>query len=133
MGMPEDVGLYLVSKSRVTALGTDYFINWLPESPDIAVVLTETSAPAPEYTLGGENNPAVLQYGLQVRVRGTITGAQAARTLIENVWRDLDIVDRTLSSTRYYRIAPTGGPMYLGRDANERPEFTANFIGEVAV
>jgi hypothetical protein len=132
MGMPEDVASHLVSTGRITALGTDCFINWMPETPDAVVVLTETGGSAPEYSLGGSQPPVLRSYGLQVRVRGAITGAQAARTLIENIWSDLGLVSsRTINSTVYHVIVPVSSPMYLGRDTNERPEFTANFIAEV--
>lgn len=127
--MIDDVAAFLVSKgiTGVSALGTDLFINWMPEKPDTLTVLTETAGRTPYYLMGGAT--PVESPGFQVRCRGPIAGAAETRDRIRSIWDALvNLSGATLNGHAYINIEAADSVAYLGRDVNSRPEYVANFM-----
>ncbi len=119
----EDIKDVLESSAvGIGTFGTDLFVSKEPSEPDACTTIYDTPGQEPE---------AGYRYdrpGVQVRVRGTAGGYQAAYAKIEDVKEALHgLGDETWNGTRYVGIWATGDPNFLGYDDNGRPIFTINF------
>ena len=128
-----DIAAYIASKGRGTlpAIGPPVvvgtiFTNNKPSNPDAVICVFGYAGLPPDWT----NTNKYDRPSVQVLVRGAKNGAGAARTLIENIYKDLDgLTSITLSGTFYQRIEATqSGPTMLSQDdGNGRTEFVMNF------
>ena len=124
MTAEDDLAVYLAAKGRGT-LASTIFVNDKPSTPDAVICLFGYAGQPPEWTSTGRyDRPSV-----QVLVRGAKNAAGAARTLIENIYKDLDgLTDTTINGTYYQRIeAVQSGATPMGKDENGRIEYVWNF------
>lgn len=104
------------------------FNSWMPETPDLAVaVMAEPGLPQTS------NLPTDLP-GLQVLVRGPRYDTRTAFELARQVYSHLACLDGiTLDADGADEIRVIGctplqsGPVPIGRDSNDRPEWSLNF------
>lgn len=93
-----------------------------PTTPDTTVTIFRTGGPSP-------NPKFKIDYPtVQIRVRGTKGGYQAAEAKVQSV-KDalLGIFSQDINSDRIVSLSMMGDPMQLPYDDNERPIFVANF------
>lgn len=115
----EEVATYLAAQSQIGgASGWSHAIGYVPDSPDKIVGLFRFGGRFPLGTDGLERP------GVQLRVRAAdyATASAKAVTLFD-LLRAAGPNDAT--GVRY--LHATSSPISIGRDANERPEFTINF------
>jgi len=116
---------YLVAQSQGTfAAPTGWSINigrWA-DVPDTVILVNHT---------GGRNPFPHLLYNepsVQVAVRGSKSGYEAARTKIRQIVNVLlGFTSQTLQGDVYRSCNQIGDVSYLGQDDNTRPIFSANF------
>ena len=120
-----DIAYYLQSKGRGT-LGSTIFVNDKPTTPDALICVFSYAGSPPDRTYDTSGN---ARPNIQVWVRGAINGAGAARTLAETIFNDLDgLANTDISGNRYVGImANQSSPNHLGKDANNRMEYSVNF------
>jgi hypothetical protein len=119
------VAAYLVS----TGLGTSttVFTNYKPPSPDNVYCVFGYAGSPPDRTHDGSGN---AHPGIQVWVRDT--SAATARTRIESVFNLLDgIANVTMSSVFILGMDAVSSPIPMGRDENNRVEYSLNFATTV--
>jgi len=126
MATLDDIGTYLASQVGSLTLGTNLFLGRLPDDPDTCVALYEYGGETPVSTMGGDAMPPVEQPRIQVNVRAP--GYPSAHTLALSVWTALEaILNETLTSTRYHRVAAIQSPFPLERDSADRVIFAQNY------
>ena len=130
MGAIEDVYKYLTT-GTATVNSSRCFVNLMPNDPDAAVALIETPG-LPSERVFNRNLPLFERLRVQVLVRGTTNGSQAARTLAENVWIQLvKVANQQLTGAStgftYLAIEDVQPPAYIGRDDRNRPLYSANY------
>lgn len=117
-----DILNLLIARGLATT-GSAY-VNWFPPNPDDVVSVFAYAGGAVERThdSSGNANPSI-----QVRVRSA--SATTARLKIQNIFNHLDgITNTTIGGSFVLRIeALNSGPIPLGRDENNRTEYTWNF------
>lgn len=125
----DDVVAYLEAFTPTLSLtfATNLYAGLLPDSPDATVALFEYAGPAPIYLMGPRTLPAIAQPDLQVIVRDI--NYPMARQSAEAVARALEeIVNETVNTTFYERVARKQDPFFLRRDAvKTRVYFCCNF------
>lgn len=119
-----DIGEYLVSKGRATAIGTDLFLDYMPNEPDSAICITEYG------TAGIPVAVSALSRRVQIFVRD-IKASQAKRKVWE-IFNDLDRPqdDRQfhLTPTRWTMAMAIQQPTPLGPDKNSRFQYVFNVV-----
>lgn len=132
MGMIEEIGTYLAASTAIGALGTDLFLNVLPESTRVVVGVLEAPGGQPQYVLAG-SKAAYNTASIDVLARSTVgpsgvANPTAARQRIQHVWNRLSAVaNQTLSGSTYLRIEPDNEPYLLDRDERGRVVFGCSF------
>lgn len=130
--MIEEIGTYLAGSTAIGALGTDVFLNALPESTRVVVGVLEAPGQPPEFVLGS-TPPAYSRASIDVLVRSTVGPSgysipTNARARIQRVWNRLSAVTNTsLSGSTYLRIEPTSEPYLVDRDEKGRVVFGCSF------
>lgn len=108
--------------------GGTLFLDELPADPEAAVALARYSA--------GESS-ASLPYdtvSVQARVRAARADRRTAAVLAQDIYdrlHGLGSVELPGGLWLCLCVGSQGGPIYLGRDANHRPEWTVNFRAEL--
>ena len=131
--MIEEVGTYLTSSTTIGTLGTDVFLNVLPETTRVTVALFENAGQAPSHTIGGRV-AAFTQPSVEILVRSTagsggIANPSNARAKIQRVYNRLSTVaNQTISGSTYLRIVPEGEPYLYDRDEQGRVVFACSFV-----
>lgn len=111
-------------------VGTSIFIGLMPDSPDAAVVLYESPGPGVIEHFGG--GISLDHITIQVSVRGARDDYPTARNLADDIRKYLAAVtEETVSGVRILRMRPEGYVNSIGRDDEDRPLFTMNFIATV--
>lgn len=132
MGMIEEIGTFVAGSTAIGALGTDVFLNVLPESTRVVVAIIEEVGGPPSYALGGAV-PIHTNASIEVLVRSTagqMGGANPtnARQKMQRVWNRLaSVQNQSLSGSTYLRIEPQNEPHLVERDAQGRVVFSAEF------
>ena len=122
MTAESDIAARLASAGFGT-LGTDLFINTLPATPDNCISVSGYAGSPPERTHDTSGN---ARPGIQVRVRNT--SAATGRTVIENIFNYLDGSGNvSLSSVFFLSIDAVQSPFPMGKDENNRTEYSVNF------
>lgn len=106
-----------------TNYGSTIYVDYKPPTPDNVICVFGYAGRAPDWTHDsrGHGRP-----GVQVWVRHT--SAATGRTLIEEIFNELDgITNTTLSDVYYEGIFANQHPEPMGRDENGRAEFAVNF------
>ena len=126
MAFLTDIATYLDTQLASLTVGTNLFAGVLPETPQTAVALFESTSMPPMETHGTGTRPVIERPRLQVIVRSS--DYAGARSLADDVWEVLQAVSgQTFSGTRYLRIASIDSPQFLDRDSQQRPRFTTNY------
>jgi hypothetical protein len=130
----DDIAVFLAAVGLAQgpwAIGTNIFIDVLPETPDFCMSLKQYAGRGPQQVYGGR---VAYEYPrLQVRCRGHNRSSQTggyteAMTLSNDVLKALvAISNQTLSGVYYLSVNPLSSPVLLNRDANDRPVFVCNY------
>jgi hypothetical protein len=98
----------------------------IPDTPDTAISLYETSGMASDFVLDGARD---VNPGLQVRVRGARNGYLTARGKAEDIDDLLDGIANTVIGTHTYKwIRAVHQPVFLGHEpGTDRPQWSQNF------
>jgi len=105
-------------------------VQWLPSTPDRVVGVFEFSGLPPTGRRDYD------QPGIQIRVRcadgDTVNETEAALAKMDAIYDALhspDYFPQTINGTLYCEmVAQESGVLPLGRDQNNRPEFSRNFV-----
>lgn len=125
MGLAEEIGTFLDTESTRFTLGTNLFLNYLPDTPGTAASIIETPGAAPTHVFAG-NLPAWENARIAVTCRST--SSTKARANMNDAWFQLqEVANETLSNRTYLRISAVQSPFLLERDAQGRVSFQANF------
>ena len=120
-----DLGTY---QADGTTGGTIYLLR-LPSSPDACMAVARYGGPESDAT-DDYDEPSV-----QIRIRGPAgdvrTGEQAAQAVYDGMHA---IGSRTLAGGTWLQdaIGAQSGPIYVGVDGNDRPEWTVNLRCEIS-
>lgn len=126
MGLLDDLGGYLDTQLGSLTAGTNLFYGRLPDDPDVCVALVEYGGEPPVSVMGATVFPVVEQPRLQVLTRAA--GYASASSLAVSVWAVFEgVVNSTIGSTRYHRVAGLQNPFPLERDSQDRVVFAQNF------
>ncbi len=129
MSVVEAIADYLQAQGRGT-VGTDIFIGLMPDSPDTSVTVYESAGPGTIQTFGG--GVALDRVSIQISVRGVRDDYPTARNRAVTIRDTLaSVTEVTQGSVRFVRLDPTGYVNSIGRDEEDRPVFTINFIATV--
>ncbi len=121
----EEVGTFLDAQSTRFSLGTNLWLNYLPNEPDTAASIIETGGNEPQYVLAGDL-PAWENARIAVTCRST--SSATARANINDAFLQLPEVDNeALSGRSWLRIKPVQSPFLLERDERGRVVFQVNF------
>lgn len=120
----DDLSDYLTSGGITTPI----YLGFLPETPDDALLLSETGGFEP--VRGMSANPGqALEVRPTVQVLRRSPSYQRAEVDLLNVFKLLDgMCDRTINGTRYKWIAAMQDPSPLGRDTADRRLRVCNFM-----
>lgn len=105
------------------------FLRKLPDQPDSALAVARYGGPESDSAIGYDM--VMLQY----RVRGPNTDHRLAEAAAQKVYDQLHgLHDRTLPGGTWLvlMIGTQGGPVDIGDDDHDRPEYVVNFRAEVA-
>ena len=122
----QDLGSHLVANmpsGTPLTPGTNLFYGQIPESAGLSVCLIDGAGTAP--VISTEVND-IDQPGVQVMVRGTLGGYQAAYSLISTVVGVLHKTATTINSTTYIIVTKMNEPACIGYDSTNRPVFTCH-------
>lgn len=116
-----------------TGNGGNVFLNYEPPSPDVAVTISGRPGIAEDsFDLPGG------QPGLHVLVRGAAHTERATHELARSIYSSLDHLDGvTLDDGGTDEVFVVGctaqqsEPIPLGRDDNQRPRYSLNFLARI--
>lgn len=118
------LGTYAVSTASTI------FLTELPPTPDQALAVARYSAGESDAALGYDT------LGVQWRARGPNTDYRVAEASAQAVYDQMHgLHDRYLTpggSWLVLMVGTQGGPVWLGKDATNRPEYVVNFRAELA-
>jgi hypothetical protein len=122
----ESIGDYLVTNSYGT-LGTNIFLQVMPETPDVCLAVYENSGSSPEFTMG--SGGIVIDYPmLQIVSRAGREDYPTARDTADSIRNLLSsMVNVTISSVNIMRIEPMGAVNFIGVDNKYRPLVSVNY------
>ena len=129
MAISEAVADKIASDGHGT-VGTNLFIGLMPDAPDACSTVYEGVGPGLIEHFGG--GVALDLVSVQVTIRGARDDYPTARNLALSIRNDLaDITEETVSEVRILRMKPEGYINSIGRDPEDRPLFTINFIATI--
>ena len=118
-----EIADYLVAESVATAVGTDLFADFLPETPDTALAVVMTSGPPSEQGFGQAEPwrefPRMQLLSRAMAYADARANCQAAHDALGKVQAT------TLGTTFYESIAPNA-PFLLKVDATGRAVYALN-------
>lgn len=125
MPLVEELGTYLAAASTRFILGTNTFLNALPDEPGTATSLIEYSGSAPDYTFSGD---LPQNENAKIALTCRSTSSTKARADIRAGWIALQgITNETLSGISWLRCAAIQSPFLFDRDELGRVLFRVNF------
>lgn len=126
----DDIADYL-SSGGIGTVGTDLFKGFMPETPDVAVVVVETGGRSPDRAMGagpGGTTVAMEWPRVQVICRNTQFDYSAARSKAHDVFKLLEgMPTRTINGTAYFWGAAVQSPFPIGRDDDARVLIGCNY------
>jgi hypothetical protein len=136
VSVANSIALYLESISDLDlTFGTNLYADWLPDTPDQAVAVFERPGLPTRLTMtGGTTSGSQAQSLLdspllQIRVRAAQADYAVGNTLMQQVWGNLNglsEIELPPGGLLFHLLNATGFPMFLGRDIQERPEWSLN-------
>lgn len=119
----------LESVRDIISGGRTVYIDKLPDSPDTAVCLYMSGSGSTHNQFAQTQQPqqTAKQRTFQVRVRAEKYGEREARETIEAITDQLNYYRGESAEFSIKAIMYLSGPLPIGRDDKERPEYTANF------
>lgn len=120
----EDLGLGTLD----AATGADIFLGELRDKPDLALAVARYPGGPSDAKLGYDS------VNFQVRVRGPKTDSRIAEQKAQDVYdRMVGLRNRTLPGGTWLClcIGLQSGPVWIGKDANDRHEWTVNLGTEL--
>ncbi len=128
MGMVEEVGTYLAAQSTRFVVGTNLYLNYMPDEPATASVIIEYPGAAPSDVFARKPAVEAPRFQLVCRSSGDGTGPTVGRANIDAAFTTLHQVgNQTLSGSTYLSISALQSPFLLDRDPRGRVEFACNF------
>lgn len=125
MGLIEEIGTFLDTQSTRFALGTNLYLNYLPDEPNTATAIYETGGGPPQHHFAGDL-PAWENQRIAVTCRST--SSTQARANINDAWVQLqEVTNETLSNRSWLRVSAVQSPFLLNRDPRGRVSFQVNF------
>ena len=123
----DDLGDYLTS-GGVGTVGTDIFLNGLPDTPDACVGILETGGLGPTHTMSTGPGNAVLD-SVTVQIMSRAASYPTARTKAQEVHILMDgFAARSINGTEYYWMEARQPPFSLDLDANNRKTVVCNYL-----
>ncbi len=124
MGLVEELGSMLDSASTRFALGTNTFLNALPDEPGTAASLVEYGGGAPDYVFA---NDLPVNENARVQIACRSTSSTRARANANAAWVAVSgIANESLSGHTWLRAKPIQSPFLLRRDEQNRVIFAFN-------
>jgi hypothetical protein len=121
----DDIAQYLADNS-IGTLATNLFKAYLPDKPDSCVVVYDTGGFEPDSYIP-TGNPT-----FQIFVRSTnYTDGKAKVDSIVNLLHRKANIQLVTSGVYFYYIKLMNEPVHIGRDKNERDEFSINLITHI--
>lgn len=106
-------------------LRTDLFRTDAPNTPDDVIIVSEYGGMAP---IRSHSDPANPDEPVRFQVLVRSKQYQQGRNRIETIYRTLDgITNTVIEGVRYRSIMALQTPFPIGRDENQREQFTVNF------
>jgi hypothetical protein len=126
----EDIATYCANQG-IGTLGTDIFVNNLPDTPeypDNLVVFNDTAGFGPDHAMGGpSDNPAFENPSVQVLVQNVYS--ETAINTCYDVFQLLDgLKDQTIDSVVYLLVTALNSPFIIGKDENDRYRVACDFL-----
>lgn len=128
MSAADDVAAYLVAQSHASAVGTDIFVNQLPDTPDEAISVYDTPGLESDQAFndGSAGEAVLIHPAVQVRKRHT-DGDDAMDDAL-GIFNELDGLGKaTLNSVDYEYIKANHMPYLLEIDEKRRPVVVCNY------
>jgi hypothetical protein len=123
----DEFAAFLDSSSTRFTVGTNLWVNWMPDEPDTAATIYETGGLAPVQRFGNDL-PAFERPGFQMICRAA--ASSSARANIHAAWTlAQQVANEELSSKTWLRIEPLQSPFFLERDPRGRYVYAVNFVG----
>lgn len=121
MGLVEELGTFLDTASTRFTLGTNLYLQMLPDEPHTAASITEYPGAAPTQVFAGDL-PAFENARVAITCRST--SSATARANAHAAWVAVQkIANESLSSVSWLRASPIQSPFLLKRDAQGRDVF----------
>lgn len=133
LSLGDEIGTYLAAAGIGLTQGTNLFVSLMPDLPSACVAIIETGGMPPVMTLTGTSGveSKLDRPTFQVRSRADVDGYVAGQTLMQTIYGKLQGVTETkingASFQLFHLIAALQPPVYLGRDAKERHEWSQNY------
>jgi len=127
--MVEEVGAFLAAQlpARFT-LGTNLFLNYMPDEPATATVVIEYPGSPPLDVYARKPAVEAPRFQLVCRSSGDGSGPTVGRDNADAAFMSLHAVgNQTLSGSTYLSISALQSPFLLDRDARGRVEFACNY------
>ena len=133
MSTATEIIAYLISQGVGTAAGTDWFIDVMPNTPDVCQVAYNTGGPAPVRDFGSATFSREYPT-LQLRFRGAPGDSAGPGARAQAAYEAVaGIMAVTLSGTYYYLADPAQVPFILRKDERDRVEWVFNLNTEKEV
>ena len=119
-----------IEDNALATRGTDLFLGVLPPNPSSCCALVEYTGEEPLRTQNEGAAGLSAQGSIRPRVQLLCRASayETGRSLIEQIWRALDVItNQELSGTFYQSVRAMQSPFLLDRDENDRYIFAANF------
>lgn len=124
MGLVEELGTFVDTASTRFTVGTNLFLNALPDEPGTATALIEYAGGEPEFVFAGE---LPVNENARVQVSCRSTSSTKARANANAAWVAVSgIANESLSGKSWLRAKPIQSPFLLKRDEQNRIVFAFN-------
>lgn len=129
MGLVEEVGTYLAAQlSTRFTLGTNLYLNYMPDEPVTSAVIIEYPGAPPTDVFGRKPAIELPRFQLVCRSSGDGSGPTISRANIDAAFTTLHgVANQSLSGSTYLSISAIQSPFLLDRDPRGRVEFACNF------
>lgn len=124
----DDITDYL-SSGGIGTNGTNLFAGFLPEQPDVAVVVHETGGRGPDVAMGNVAGVIAMEWpSVQVVCRGLASDYAAPRSKAHDVFKLLQgLPQRAINGTQYHWGQARQSPFLMGRDEAGRVLIACNY------